>query len=163
MTLSLFLVAALVPNPCRDALIAAHPGVAWSADTGLVADVTFDKKPERIYWGRADSMFVIGIIECDRDRPAGAWKFELAPMECPSGAIVVTLERPEIPQTHYDDECLGLDERLDCIELATLMERVTEGLKSYKDAKGLRIGPRECDAFHLFWDPVDRRFRAWQG
>ena len=152
--------ASLSVEPCRDTAIARYPGVDWDS-AGLSVDLTFDGQAELVLRGRTDSSVAVVIVECIDGKAGRDWKYEVGPM-CGSWNIHVTVHETGFGEGYFLEQCLGIETSAECAALRGLMQRLDSAKARRPETRAIRIGPADCDGFHVYWDPADKSFHVWR-
>lgn len=118
-----------------------QPATKWYSRSLLQADLDQDGVPDFAMLGRGKYHFVVGIVQ----GPANA-----------QGGKVWTLDFP----WHGGEDAL-CSKRAQ-ITLESLAENEGPEEDQPRTGQGVNLSDDRCDAFHIYWNPRQRRFDWWR-
>jgi hypothetical protein len=130
-----------LPAAAAAALEREASGVAWDPATLLEADFTYDGVADLALGGRRGGGYVVGIV-AGPPGAARAWVLEFPVAEGTQGGLCSPRVRLLVEEVTEE-----------AFEGADRLPRGSRGLALHDDL---------CDAFHLYWDPQQKRFAWWR-
>ncbi|HEX6900506.1 MAG TPA: hypothetical protein VF789_12355 [Thermoanaerobaculia bacterium] len=128
------------PRTALEMLRDRASGVQWDAASQRKADFDQDGQQDAAFLGFRKDKAVVGIVQ--------------GPMTSRRRISLLEFDRGGGGQDDLCSEKVGIDlERLE--ELESPEEVPVKGI-------GVNLHDDRCDAFHIYWDPVNRRFDWWR-
>jgi hypothetical protein len=147
---------------CREAAAREHPGVHWTSDTALTADLNYDGLPELVVWGaEGDSLFVFSMVECSGNKPGRVWSMPLRALAAfGTTDLEVALEDPALGDGYLNENCMGTETTTECRHLFTIDKELEAAY--LRGGRGLSVGVEDRDHVHIYWDPESKGFVSWR-
>ncbi len=133
--------------------------MAWESSARLVGDVDGDGVADQVFVGRRPASFIIGVVKGPASAKSGTWVFEFpiapdAQNDVTTADMAVSFEKP-VPYTEAEVPAPGKDAAGSRLR-AALEDAAKRGMKAIIMSDG------RTDPFHIYWNPITRRFEWWR-
>jgi hypothetical protein len=131
-----------LPGVAVAALEREAPGVEWDPGAVVKGDFNYDGVADVAVGGSRGDRYVVGIVAGPMREGAKVWALEFA-----------------MGEGHQDALC--------SLQVRMVGEKVTEeafvgAARLPAGSRGIALHDDLCDAFHIYWDAKQRRFRWWR-